>query len=364
MKGMQAPKLWKEVLAPGPRRVALVCVGAITTAALVAVAIAVSNARSAEPAAPAPTVHIEKLAIAIGSPPPSVAEPEVRPARQELAFVFEVAGSAYMAIADADPEALGAPHMITAEDPGAMAAAAEVDVAALPAAVRAWQGRTVVVDGTCKARVVGFMAIGRVFAQWSLLGEDGKPARGDALARMIFEGGPVIIAAKLDACTGSFARDAALPAIAMPPAIARDRAATARALAELRDLPEVKKAQRAWRDAGNAGHWLRDPFAIIEQRAFRHPTTGAPMVSVHAQAEVGCGGVGINLWALFRIRDDTLERVSVRDLGTIGSIEHVFDLDKDGDLEIIARDNGTDLVLLSSGTELLRLYHPFVGCRC
>lgn len=363
MENMPTSKLSKEVIAPRRRITILACLCAVTAATFAVIAMATNDGPAAEP--PSPAVHIDQVSIAIAPPPQSAAKPEIQPARQQLAFVFEVAGSSYMAVADADPKAIATPHMITAGETGALAAESDVDVSALPAAVRAWQGRTVMVDGTCEAHVVGFSAISRVFAQWELLGDDGKAAHDDALARAMFERGGAVIAAKLDACTGTYARDAALPAMAVAPALARDRDADASALAHFRALPEAKTAQRTWHDAGNPGHWLKDEYTTVDQRAFRQPTTGAPMVSVHARAGVGCGGIGINLWAIFEVRRNTLEPVSVRDLGTIGSIEHVLDIDGDGNLEVIARDNTFDLVLLSSsGAELLRLHEPFVGCPC
>ncbi|HEX3766290.1 MAG TPA: hypothetical protein VHW23_46675 [Kofleriaceae bacterium] len=124
----------------------------------------------------------------------------------ELTLVFRAAGASYLSLvdladdddhADAIPTPLhGPPHV--AHGGGIVAAVAPVDDDDVPAVYLGWQGRRVVVDDVCPTTVVGFAVVSRQIS-----------GRGPRIAGDPLRSGHAVLAARLDGCTGSYARDAA-----------------------------------------------------------------------------------------------------------------------------------------------------------
>lgn len=149
------------------------------------------------------TVPPAPVAAAVGAP--VAVAPPVDP--EPLALVVRAGGASYLSLADLSD---GDDHADTLEtppygalrrsrDPGdvtaAVATVAERDV---PAGYQRWLGRRVDVDDVCTARVVGFAVVAR------RVGARGRTApRTDAMLR----GGHAVLAARLDGCTGSYARE-------------------------------------------------------------------------------------------------------------------------------------------------------------
>jgi hypothetical protein len=125
----------------------------------------------------------------------------------ELAFVFSVDGVSYVRLSSED-RALERGRARLIEEDGVYAVVAPVTAAAMPAELRAWAGRSVLVDGVCRARVVGFAEVSRIS------GEPSSPWRddmdeGDAPTTWTIESVTdtgVVLAAELDGCTGTWAR--------------------------------------------------------------------------------------------------------------------------------------------------------------
>ncbi len=193
-------------LATAPGRpmvhVAAVVAGiALTGAALVfaASALTAPDQPLARRAAPVPTAALPAPVAAAPVAPPAGPDP--------LALVFRAGGASYLSLAYL-PDGDG--HAATLEVPphgalrgsrdrdGVVAAVATVDDRDVPARYQRWLGRRVEVDDVCTATVVGFAVVAR---QPSAHGRTGAP-RTDAVLRS----GHAVLAARLDSCTGSYAR--------------------------------------------------------------------------------------------------------------------------------------------------------------
>jgi hypothetical protein len=176
--------------------------------------------------------------------------------------------------------------------------------------------------------------------------------------------GHAIVAGKLDGCTGTFARDAALPPVIVPVEMRDDRLAVA-ARGALVGSPASLDAQREWKDANGEGGWWRD--ATFDTRVLHHPVTGATWVFVHARVGHECGEPGANVLGLYRVdARGALAPVQQRTLDTLDQIDHVVDLYGDGELEMIGKPwLGFDvLVERASGEKIEELALPFFGCPC
>lgn len=159
-------------------------------------------ARRAMPAALAvPT------ASAVAPVAPVPAAPPVGP--EPLTLVVRAGGASYLSLADlpdddghADPLAIpphGALHRSHDRD-GVTAAVATVDDQDVPAELVRWLGRRVDVDDVCTATVVGFAVVVR---------QQRTPGRAAPRTDAVLRSGHAVLAARLDRCTGSYARELA-----------------------------------------------------------------------------------------------------------------------------------------------------------
>lgn len=285
---------------------------------------------------------------------PSRAEPA--PTTDARAWlVVRVGDASYLPLAPATTEH-APPKLVTPTT-----AVAEVAIDDVPARTRAWLDREVIVDGTCRTRVAGFAIVARVAGAPEYA--PGAPSAWTADAVLV-HGAPQL-AARLADCHGTLARDAAVP----PPVVATpvdDRVLARKARAKLLASGPAHDAQYVWQQAGERGSWSQSELAEIDTRIVQHPLTGVRWVSVHAKVDAECGGVEINLWALYRTRGTTLETVEQRELGDLWSIDELVDVDRDGKLELVGSPwLGADRVLVrADGEELARLAVPFYGCPC
>src|SRR6185369_11640136 len=91
-----------------------------------------------------------------------------------------------------------------------------VEPANVPVAYRRWLGQRVTVDGTCSANVTGFAVVARLTGDTGYAGIDDE----HWTARNVLEHGHPMLAATLDGCHGTFARDAALAPVVIPKVLA------------------------------------------------------------------------------------------------------------------------------------------------
>ncbi len=301
--------------------------------------------------------------------PAASAEPipddqEARPAPEpgELAFVFTAGGSTWMRISDIDenqiPPPHGRPHLHESE--GAITAIAMLDPEQTPRRLRAWKGRRVVVDGRCSATVTGLAVVSR------LVGDPGYAPDGaddQWTAVSAFRNGRQMIAARLDGCAGSWARDAERSPVALPQSLKAARAVKAARADLLASAPAAEVAAE-WRDAGLDGDWRTR--AAITGRAVRHPTTGVTWVFVHARLDGGCGDPEASFAGWYQVGDDgALTRVAVQSL-PVHTVDQLVDLDGDGRFELLGKDSlGLDTILVDAdGRAIDSLELPFYGCPC
>lgn len=341
--------------------------------ALTGSAIAISVLLPRHPAhiatAPVPELEAAATTLPVRVTRQEPTPPAAPPPGAAFELVFEAHGATYMRLADLERGHLPRHGRLQLEDENqdptqVVATVAGADV---PAAYRAWQGRAVVVHGTdgsrCTAHVTGFAIVSRLTGDPDYAGLDAT----HWTAASVLDQGATVLAARLDRCTGSYARDAALPPIVVPVAIAAPELA-ARATAALLASPAAAATQKAWAgEYGQPGSWTADPELAITSQVLRHPGTGVVWVSVHARREHGCGEPDSNVWGLFRVaRDGSLVPAVLRQLGELDTIDQLLDVDGDGQLEVLGKPwLGLDRVLeRADGHVLQTLSLPFYGCPC
>ncbi len=287
-----------------------------------------------------------------------------RPARRaptgQLLFALRVDGAEYVRLADDELPAHAPPRLV--EQAGVAIAIADVQPRDLPAGERAWLGRAVRVDARCTAAVTGFAVIARLAGEPRYAGEQALTWT----ATSVLAHGQLVLAARLDRCDGTYARDASLADPIEPVAIDDPVLALRARLVTLASEP-ARAAQREWEAAGRSGAWFAADAAAITTEVFRHPATGTRWVSVHAALAHDCADPSANVWGLFRVsRDGALVPEQLRALSSIETIERLIDVDRDGRWEVLGRPwLELDRVLeTASGDELDRLGVPLFGCSC
>jgi hypothetical protein len=331
---------------------------------------------------PEPVVALSpEVEIAAPSPSPlasaaprevAVAPEAPAPVADEIRLLFRAGGATYMQLGAVERDDAGMPalrHGATRllKEEGAEVAIADVRAADVPALQRAWAGKQVVVDGTCRATVAGFAVVSRLTGDTSYAGL-AKPTWD---AASVMYAGAQLLAARLDGCSGTYARDAALSPVVVPAPIQDGRRAerlarTARSALIASSVGA--EAQRSWderKPEDAEGAWWEN--VEIDTGVLRHPRTGATLVTVHIHAEHDCGGPDVNLWGLYRAAaDGTVSPVHEIRLDALESIERIVDVEGDGELELIGRSwLGDDVVVTrQDGTELDRLDMQFYGCPC
>lgn len=335
------------------------------------------------PAAAVPSAVAQRATAP--TPPAQVPAAPLEPG---FAFVLEVGDRVYMHLKDMDAVDLAegtdgddvddqdarparatlprhAQPTVVRADGLPVAAVAAVQASDLPRDISAWQGREVLVAGTCRARVTGFALVARVYAEDLAYQEGEQKMSAAELARTIFDDmGHLVLAATLDGCKGSYAQ-LAEGAVAIPARMLDAHPATAAAVAKLRQSKAARAAQKTWRENDYPGAWWSD--AEVHTQILQHPRTEEVFVSVHALADVECGGLEINLWGLYRVAaDGKLVPVAERTLDNVSALETFIDADGDGRFEILARSLwGLDTFLLDAdGSRRAMLHIPFYGCQC
>lgn len=281
----------------------------------------------------------------------------------ELAFVFSVDGVSYVRLSY-DERATSRGEATLTEEGGVYAVVAPVTARAMPRHLRAWSGRSVLVDGVCRARVVGFAEVSRVSGDpsepWD---DDGDNHRETWTVDSVTEAN-VVLAAKLDGCSGTWARSedyspAAIVAKIDAPGL--EDAARADLLARV----DGDLTQDSWKEAGGTGDW-RDAGEIVAS-VYRHPLTDEQWIFVQARKYGSCGDPGFAVMAAYRANDDgTVRRVADLTFG-YDAIREVVDLDGDGQPELFLGDGGdsSELVdLANESHESISVAHHSYGCGC
>jgi hypothetical protein len=308
---------------------------------------------------------IGSLIAALALRPMAVARTvDPKPVSSELLFVFRAGGSTFVRLVDLE-EAQVPKHgrLRLVDDREGVAAIGTVADADVPVSYRAYRGKRLRVDGVCSAKVVGLAVVARLAGD----AEHAALEQQTWTTSAVMQRGAVMLAARLDGCEqGTYARDATLRDVVRPtPIVDQNLASVARSLV-IASEPAVE-AQNEWKKARLDGNWYDDVELAIS--VMRHPITDVVWVTAHGiYSETGCGGPEVNVWGLFRAGPNgMLETVDIRKLERLHSIDHVIDLEGDGNLEIVGKPwLGLETVLVEAAgeRELDRLPMPFFGCGC
>lgn len=335
-------------------RYLLIAAGCTTLGALAALGSASRDTRVSIVRVPELKVVETLVERAVEAPPPN---------SREVHLVVNAGGASYMQLVEIGEAAEPMPRhgaLTFHDDDGVKSAVATVAARDLSTSYRAWLGREVTVDGACKAKVTGFAVIARLTGSPEFAGEDGWTKK------TVFAAGSKLIAAQLDGCTGTLARDSALSPIVYPAVLDDDAsAALARqAKAALLATQAARDIQTAWQ-ADRTGAWTKD--ANVTTQVVRHPTTNATWISVNVSQDFSCGDPNANLWGLYRVAPDgSLVETQVRALENGTAVEQLVDLDGDGELELLGRTwlDFERTLTSASGAPLQQLALPFFGCAC
>jgi hypothetical protein len=184
---------------------------ALTGAALVFAAGALTASAGPPAHRVDPAATARSVAVPVTAPVPAAA-PAAPAGRDPLALVVRADGASYLSLAylaDGDGHAAAlavpphGPLRGSRDREGIAAAVAPIDARDVPAGYQRWLGRRIEVDEICAATVVGFAVVAR---QASAHGRTRAATEPAAVLRT----GHAVLAARLDGCTGSYAR--ALPA--------------------------------------------------------------------------------------------------------------------------------------------------------
>jgi len=297
----------------------------------------------------------------VGHEPPAP-EPVPLPGG-DFAFVFEANGTTYVKLADLDADDLPAHGKIRlAKDDYIDVAIARVKPGDLPGHLDEWLGRSVVVDGACTAKVTGFAIVSRANggAGWA------DTSAHEWTGELLIKAGSHELAAALDRCTGTYARDAALPPIVVPESISAP-ALEAKAKQLVIDSPAAKETDDGWHHQNPEMHWWQSDEVLFSTQALRHPKTGETWVSVFAHRDHECGDAQVNVWGLFRVeRDGSLTAVQLRTVDETETIDELIDVDGDGTFELLGTPwlGPARSLYTIDGKPLRAMSVQFLGCPC
>ncbi|MFN0248595.1 MAG: hypothetical protein ACKV2T_17010 [Kofleriaceae bacterium] len=247
-------------------------------------------------------------------------------------------------------------------------ATAPIAIDDVPPAHRDRLGDKIIVDGSCVAYITGFYVVARLTGSPGYAGDD---VDADWSGKSIMRYGAPMIAAKLDTCQGTLARDAQLPPAAEAELKENEKAIVAKAKHLLVRSKEAHAATKEWNSHyENAAEewtkgWAAHPSTDWKAQMFTHPVTHETWISIHANQLEGCGSPHVNVWGLYRVElDGTLTSFDAK-LGDIRTIDKLIDLDGDGVVEVVGKAwLGDTLVNDVNGTTLETLDLPFYGCPC
>ncbi|MFY0527818.1 hypothetical protein ACN28I_33265 [Archangium gephyra] len=291
-------------------------------------------------------------------------EPVTRRSASPSTFHFVVSAddTSYLVLADVEKGADLPPHgplRLTGEE-SLPSVIAEVSEAHLPADLRAWSKRKVVVDERCHATVSGFALVVRLVGRPDYAGINDSEWTADT----VFSAGQKVLAARLDRCKGTFARAAsAAPIRVARPAVNEEAVAAARA--DFLASEVIVQARKEQAEGGVTGalEQVYAPHVVT----VRHPTTGETWISLHLRlGEAGCGDPQANVWGLYRVTARGVERTRLRLLAPQQTLDALLDVDGDGQFELLIQDDFGFSRELRSGEDkvIRRVTMPIYECLC
>jgi len=232
-----------------------------------------------------------------------------------------------------------------------------VDVGALPAALAGWHERKVRLMGQrgplCEGTVSGFSMIGRVTPHFGAVqewqGTNGEKWSPDRIAAELWTesagDGRLLVGDLANKCAGAlwaFDAEKTTPVVAAADKLSPGPLLDA-SLRALRRLPLHAEIQKTWLafPEGDKGPWSASPNVATVAWRFDHPRATLVMVS---SAWGGCSEFGGDLTAIFRLNggeaSPKLTLLSAMSYGDVAAPLSAFDLDGDGNLEILFGPEG------------------------
>lgn len=255
----------------------------------------------------------------------------------------------------------------------------------LPPEVAAWRGHKVRLYGDagalCEATVRELLVVGRMVPHFGTR-EEWQRAAPAKIAEEIWQmsAGHRLLMGELTGMTpacadkASWARGAALPAVASGASAAADKATQQAALAAFRKLRAYAKVQKSYEEykkgdpTASAARWENFADAKPEVKLLRAAVKGGTrsVVVVRAGGESGCGGFSDQLWAFFDVAEGggapTLTLRAAGDDPGMVRPRAAADLDGDGTLEVILDYFVGQGVL--RGAKIEKLEIPYFDCPC
>jgi hypothetical protein len=303
--------------------------------------------------------------------------------------------SAALLLADATSVLLEArPQDAWAQGPprpreGDQAGVRSVDVAALPAELAGWRTRKLKLMGKagplCDGAVAGLSIVGLVTPHFGTVQtwegrEDGQRWSADRIAADMWSmskgDGRVLVgelAQKCDGALWAFDANKTVPVVApaneMAPGPLRDTIIKA-----FRQLPQHAEIQKAWREYPEKDKevWTDSPDARTVVWRFDHPR--ATLVMVSAAWLGGCGSFGGDVTALYQLAgpaaSPTRTLLSAMSYGDLAAPVSAFDLDGDGQLEILfgpegwRKERGLYQLAGDAYDRFVLYQQPFHDCGC
>jgi hypothetical protein len=294
------------------------------------------------------------------------------PVTRKPGFVIEVEGSSWFVL-DVDPSTIDShakSHLEADEYP--TTTLAPLHDRDLTKELRAWRGQGVVVDSGC-------LDVVHDFALVHVLGGDPAYADEDNVAtakwtrRMIDAHGTAYVVAKLEHCTGTYARSELAPWIVAYEDVSEDPTKidldVARATDDLMKSDIGEQVKQAFIGQMADEHDTSSAFdkvTEISTKVALDPRTHTKWIAVHAHADFMCGGPQINFWGLYRVEGDHVIVVKQAKLESLAQITSLIDVDGDGIPEILGGGwiSPTNAIYDLEENTVVSYDVPFFGCPC
>ena len=294
------------------------------------------------------------------------------PVSTKPGFVIEIDGSSWFVL-DVDPSTVDShakSHLENDEYPTrTLASLRDRD---LTKELRAWRGQGVVVDSQC-VDVLHDFALVHVLSGDPVYADEDNVATAKWTRRMVDEHGTAYVVAKLEHCTGTYARAELAPWIIAyedvtgdPTKVDLDVAHATDDLMKSEVGEQVKQefiGQMADEHDTSSGF---DKVTEISTKVAIDPRTHTKWIAVHAHADFMCGGPQINFWGLYRVEGDHVIAIKQAKLESLAQITSLIDVDGDGIPEILGGGwiSPTNAIYDLEENTIASYDVPFFGCPC
>ncbi|MFT3695202.1 MAG: hypothetical protein QM831_18840 [Kofleriaceae bacterium] len=285
----------------------------------------------------------------------------------DVAFVMVAEDTNYMVL-PIDPATL--PHVTSriVKEEYASTTIAQLHDKDLTRELRAWKGIDVLVDNKCRTTLHDFAVIHTLTGDPVYAGEETN--NGKWTRALIDKNGAAYVVAKLETCSGEYARAASAPAAVTFDKISNgETREESTALADLKKSPIEAAARASLAQQAADGQPESDDFdKVVHYATFaaKDPRTSTEWIVIHANADFMCGGPDVNFWGLYRVEPNgSVTRVAGGE-AKVSEISALVDLDDDGIPEI----RGSGWIAPQSAfydrdlATLLSYDVPFFGCPC